>query len=313
MHTDIHNRQTRTNRGPATGGFTLIELLVVISIIALLVGILLPALGAARRSAQVLKCSSRMKQIMVAMTSYTIDNNGFFPAGEWLGTQNDDLTISYDDLLAGYDGRSQLTRDQMLQPYAYVGDAKAAGSDFYRCPLDNVEAFENQTPNATQFFRRTYSISKGSNPTVTTTAAQNEYRRAPGISNYNAIQGLNPLGNPIRGQWSAKDAEVTRGSSTIALAEFAFDINTMGIAIYSNISGGDQAWSGYAQHEYNVIGHHDGKGLPDTYSERLGNKTNYGFVDGHVEGLTLRDTLTGLDNLTAAPSDYRGTMWDHKQ
>jgi prepilin-type N-terminal cleavage/methylation domain-containing protein/prepilin-type processing-associated H-X9-DG protein len=59
-------------------GFTLIELLVVISIIALLIALLLPALKAARATAQQSVCLQRERQIAVGMAAYRADNNGMF-------------------------------------------------------------------------------------------------------------------------------------------------------------------------------------------------------------------------------------------
>ena len=62
------------------GGFTLIELLVVISIIALLIGILLPALGAARVSARDSVSLSNVRQIgSIAMTNFLQDHEGYYP------------------------------------------------------------------------------------------------------------------------------------------------------------------------------------------------------------------------------------------
>lgn len=60
-------------------GFTLIELLVVISIIALLVGILLPSLGKARESAMLVSCSSNQRQVVLAATAYCDDNKEWYP------------------------------------------------------------------------------------------------------------------------------------------------------------------------------------------------------------------------------------------
>ena len=59
-------------------GFTLIELLVVISIIALLIAILLPALARARDSAFSIKCASHLKQLAVAQHAYANDNSDSF-------------------------------------------------------------------------------------------------------------------------------------------------------------------------------------------------------------------------------------------
>ena len=63
----------------ARRGFTLIELLVVMVIIALLVGLLLPALGRAQEEARKTQCRSNLRQIGLAITMYANDNKKYTP------------------------------------------------------------------------------------------------------------------------------------------------------------------------------------------------------------------------------------------
>ncbi|MEQ9454758.1 MAG: prepilin-type N-terminal cleavage/methylation domain-containing protein [Phycisphaeraceae bacterium] len=71
-------------------GFTLIELLVVISIIALLIGILLPALGAARGTARSAICLGNLRSAGQAMFIYTVDNSGWLAGPNTSGQRMND-------------------------------------------------------------------------------------------------------------------------------------------------------------------------------------------------------------------------------
>jgi len=63
-------------------GFTLIELLVVIAVIALLVSILVPCLGAARESARCIVCKSNLRNIGVTLMYYVEDFEGWLPSAD---------------------------------------------------------------------------------------------------------------------------------------------------------------------------------------------------------------------------------------
>ena len=106
-------------------GFTLVELLVVVGIIAILIAILMPALGRARDQANGVKCSSNMRMLMTGALLFAQDNKGHL-FGNWSDAGNADEAKR--DFLAGG------TRDWRQAPQAgtlfrYVRDVNV-----YRCP-----------------------------------------------------------------------------------------------------------------------------------------------------------------------------------
>ena len=137
----------------ASRAFTLIELLVVISIVALLIALLLPAVKRARESARIVVCGSNSRQIGVALHMYASDYEGIFPIGD-LGfnvpSQRWSLTGNAHWMVLGNPGPGD---QRMLSPYT----TEAYGG--YECPSDSGPRagypHMQYYPGDTNFFDRT--------------------------------------------------------------------------------------------------------------------------------------------------------------
>jgi prepilin-type N-terminal cleavage/methylation domain-containing protein len=129
-------------------GFTLVELLVVISIIGVLIALLLPAIQAARRSANRTQCLSNLHQIGVALEHYMDiqGSRGRFPIAARLPTEEEALSVN----LVGPKYPIRPCIAKVLGPYIENNaEVFHCPSDvFCRVPTKNT-ASENTDPNAT--------------------------------------------------------------------------------------------------------------------------------------------------------------------
>jgi prepilin-type N-terminal cleavage/methylation domain-containing protein/prepilin-type processing-associated H-X9-DG protein len=123
-------------------GFTLVELLVVIGIIALLIGLLLPAIVGARRAAQKTECMTNMRKLTSAWEQYYNAHHGVMtPSGfaNWSDVRDENETLARSWIGDGTE--TQQIRRGSLWPYV-------RSMRVYKCPADSSERLRSYAANA---------------------------------------------------------------------------------------------------------------------------------------------------------------------
>jgi prepilin-type N-terminal cleavage/methylation domain-containing protein/prepilin-type processing-associated H-X9-DG protein len=270
-------------------GFTLVELLVVIGIIAVLVGILLPALNKARRAAATVQCQSNMKQIAIGMLQYIQNNKGKFPPS---GAPTIAGVYPYGWWWANELVRGKYIDAKSTNVYSHagsnVGEKRFNNNSVFRCPegvSQDEMAGNSNTISPTDAGNNGYSIlNDGSSPgaqdeglgipswymlnsrvvnTGGTGVSLPGGKMAPPFAWFNSSTVATDLQNPA---WQRYMALVRKPSELIMLVEA------------SSPNFYDQT----------------GEGTPPMYFRRLGARhgtktadgrnayTNFAFFDGHV-------------------------------
>jgi len=176
-------------------GFTLIELLVVIAIIALLMGVLLPALSRVRRQAKSTVCKNNLRQMALATMLYAADNGDRLPYA-W-GVSHNANTNNFQTLLIPYVLKDKFNADRNTEDSDFARNV-------FRCPTRLKE----------NHYRSHVNYPGTGNP----------WKISYGMNQYTSLNFPVP-GGGFPSAKTAKLSMVSRPGTTLLIADLSYELN----------------------------------------------------------------------------------------
>ncbi len=194
-------------------GFTLIELLVVIAVIALLISILLPSLGEARKLARKLVCSSQLKQLATGLHGYFNDNKDWLPGSPTTSGRQAHVDKKYNGIaMQSYDWMGPLLHSMGnagpgagVDPSSLQESDRAERFNWYRngvkyltCTENNIQAvgYPSSTQTWTSGRMLSYAMSTQFTSTEESAANGGTGDRRPDIDRRGHKPNFNRIGTP---------------------------------------------------------------------------------------------------------------------
>jgi prepilin-type N-terminal cleavage/methylation domain-containing protein len=187
LNSPLKVRQTPRN----STGFTLIELLVVVAVIALLIGILLPALGAARKSAQKAQGANIQRQLVIGMIAFSNSNRGEVPGANTSARKFDNDTDTQE---LSESGEQPVTQWDWMSPSLDAADNPQSWDERVFYLFDNF-----QDPSMNEILQSSQVNSPGSN--------------LPGIINDNG--GMPTASFLMPASWQTAGASLASGTDPL--------------------------------------------------------------------------------------------------
>ncbi len=275
---------------PRSRGFTLIELLVVISIIALLIGILLPALSAARDAARTTQCLSGLRQMGIGFNAYASEYKGRLPLGDFYpasGPQGDWTT-----LLSSYmEGQGDVSFGAGRNPVLTCPSAVLDGADLHYSAHPRLFRPGYLTTDPL----RGYAAGSSLNPRIEDERSATEQvvvfdgvqeaSSARSTSLAFEIQAGDPAGAPVGSKFVDSNVSLNERATaamhpTMKLGDPAFA--GFDAAPADGATPHDAVWTAVANGQSNFVWRHAGQ------------SSGFVFLDGHAEALPTDGLLNRM-------------------